>query len=293
MTTKKKAKKEPKKGTELVVSEKPVAIVEEKDHVGESLILQYLDAFGFSYLTKAEKMQFIGIAKAFQLNPFKREIHCVPYMTTVKNPVTGEWKKEKERKLSIITGYEVYINRAERSGRLDGWNVKIVDEGTPKCRAVVTIHRKGWGHPMEHEVFLREFQKETKAWKEMPFFMLKKVAIAQGMRLAFPDAVGGMPYTGDEIMGDIIEADAHSEDVGSIPAETPEELAEKTRAQAEAREKLDGLSSAVKEGFRILGYTDKTMWAFCNKFGWDDRRIMSEINKIVDVREASKQEQSK
>lgn len=272
----------PVKDVAVRVEDAPATVADNRDAVSEPLLMQYLDAFGFSYLTKAEKMQFIGIARAFQLNPFKKEIHCVPYMVSVKDPITGEYKKEKERKLSIITGYEVYINRAERSGRLNGWDVRIEDAGTAKCRAVIRIFRKGWEHPLEHDVYLAEFKRDTKAWKEMPLFMLKKVAIAQGMRLAFPDAVGGMPYTGDEIMGAIIEADAHGDDDG---AETQEEIAEKTRKIAEARKKLEGLSDDVKEGFRILGYTDKTQWMFCTKFGWDDQRILAEINKIVDLLE--------
>ena len=33
----------------------------------------------------------------------------------------------------------------------------------------------------------------------MPNFMLKKVAIAQGFRLAFPDELGGLPYLAEEL----------------------------------------------------------------------------------------------
>ena len=36
-------------------------------------------------------------------------------------------------------------------------------------------------------------------WASKPYTMIKKVAIAQGFRLAFPDEIGGMPYTADEL----------------------------------------------------------------------------------------------
>ena len=43
-------------------------------------ITKYMEAFGIaSQLEKGEKEQFIEIATAFQLNPFKREIYCIPY----------------------------------------------------------------------------------------------------------------------------------------------------------------------------------------------------------------------
>jgi len=86
--------------------------------VEEKTIIDYMDAFGHSQeLLPNEKKAFINIAKEFGLNPFKREIYCVAY---------GEGKY---RNLSIVTGYEVYLKRAERIGRLDGWNVTTKGEG--------------------------------------------------------------------------------------------------------------------------------------------------------------------
>lgn len=82
--------------------------------VQKQTILDYLKAFGLaSELTEPEKLQFIEIAQAFRLNPFKREIHVAVFGD-------GEY-----RKLSIITGYEVYLKRAERTGKLDGWRAWI------------------------------------------------------------------------------------------------------------------------------------------------------------------------
>ena len=38
-----------------------------------------------------------------------------------------------------------------------------------------------------------------KVWREKPGTMLKKVAIAQAFRLAFPDEMGSLPYTAEEM----------------------------------------------------------------------------------------------
>lgn len=156
-------------------------------------ILDYLTAFGFaSQLTDSEKLQFIEIAQAFRLNPFKREIHVAVYGE-------GEY-----RRLSIITGYEVYLKRAERTGRLDGWRAWIEGEGE-QMKALVEIHRKDWSEPFVHEVYWREaVQKKkdgspTSFWTKQPRFQLKKVAISQGFRLAFPDELGGLPYDASEL----------------------------------------------------------------------------------------------
>ena len=156
-------------------------------------LTDYLNIAGVATkLSEKERMNFIEIAQAYCLNPFKREIYCVSYGY-------GDSKTT-----SIITGYEVYIKRAERTGKLDGWDLTI--EGKmPDLKAIVTIYRNDWSRPFKHEVYFEEVVQRKKdgsinaMWAKMPKFMLRKVAIAQGFRLCFPDELGGMPYTADEI----------------------------------------------------------------------------------------------
>lgn len=160
----------------------------------------YLDAMGLaSKLTPQEKTQFIEIAQAFGLNPFIREIYATKY---------GEGQYAK---FSIIVGYEVYLKRAERSGQLAGWSATTTGSVEGKdLRGIVTIHRKDWNQPLIHEVYYSEYvqttydkstnsQRPNKMWSEKPFTMIKKVAIAQGFRMAFSVDLGGIPYTSDEM----------------------------------------------------------------------------------------------
>lgn len=128
-----------------------------------------------------EVFMALGIIKSMNLNPFNREVHLIKYSANDK--------------LSIVVGYEVYIKRAERSGKLDGWKASVDRQaGTAK----VVIYRKDWTNPFEWEIKLDEFDKKQSTWKQIPDFMGKKVAIAQAFRLAFPDELAGMPYTEDE-----------------------------------------------------------------------------------------------
>ncbi len=129
--------------------------------------------------TDKELFMFMGIAKSYGLNPLKREIHFVKYGSAPA---------------SIIVGYEIYLKRAERTGKLDGWKCWI--EGD---KAIIEIKRKDQSIPIKWEVDRKEFDKQQSTWKAMPNFMLKKVAIAQGFRLAFPDELGGLPYLAEEL----------------------------------------------------------------------------------------------
>jgi phage recombination protein Bet len=161
--------------------------------IQKETILEYLKAFGFTKtLTEAEQNQFIQTALAGNLDPFKREIHIA---------VFGEGEN---RKLSILTGYQVYLKRAERTGNLDGWRAWLEGDG-PLMKAVVEIFRKDWSHSFTHEVYWEEaVQKKkdgnpTQFWAKQPRFQLRKVAIAQGFRLAFPDELGSLPYETAEL----------------------------------------------------------------------------------------------
>lgn len=150
---------------------------------------EYLTAMGLQLPEKHKKM-FLELSQAYGLNPFKREIYAVGY---------GE-------NFNIITGYEVYIRRAENSGKLDGWSVDVKGKASDwSLSATITIYRKDWSHPFEHTVYYHECVSKnrdgnpTAIWNKMPVFMTKKVAIAQGFRLCFSEDLGGMPYTADEI----------------------------------------------------------------------------------------------
>ena len=157
-------------------------------------IKEYCDVFLNNSLNDKETAQFIEIATAYNLNPFKREIYCVPYESYNK------LKGCKERKLSIVTGYEVYLKRAERSGKLAGWEVKTGGKfGQSDFRGIIKIYRHDWKEPFQHEVYFSEYKQNTHIWNTKPVTMIKKVAVAQGFRMAFPDEMGGLPYTSDEL----------------------------------------------------------------------------------------------
>jgi|GEM_PF-845769 len=175
------------------MSENAVAVREE---ITKAKVMEYLDAAGITNtLLDNEKQMFFNMARAFCLDPFKREIHITAY---------GQGDR---RKCTIITGYEVYIKRAERTGKLDGWKVWTEGEGKA-LKAIVEIYRKDQKYPFSHEVYYSECVQMNKdgypnaVWAKQPRFMTKKVAIGQAFRLCFPDDLGGMPYEESELPQD-------------------------------------------------------------------------------------------
>jgi len=199
--------------------------------------------------TDKELFMFMGIAKSYGLSPLKREIHFVKYGTSPA---------------SIIVGYEVYLKRAERTGQLDGWKCWIEKDDIGE-KAVIEIKRKDQAMPIRWEVYRKEFDRQQATWKTMPMFLLKKVAISQGFRLAFPLEIGGMPYTAEELPND--KGGGVSE---VLPTETGADVPEPEIVE-EAPVKL--ISEAQQ----------KRLFAKAKEAGWptiDLKRYLSEVYGI-------------
>lgn len=242
--------------------------VRHQDEITAERIREYLDTFGLtSKLEPAEAAQFIAVCRELQLNPLKREVYCIPY---------GSGEK---RKLSIVVGFETYLKRASRLGLLRGWRawtegtitptqvrrmISYTDKRTGEQRtfpkdvtewrgglvAKVEIQRSDWTSPFLHEVDFLEYRQENDMWASKPRTMLKKVAIAQGFRLCFPDEFGGLPYCQEELPDAMTRA-APAIEADPVPpcAPPPVESADATRA--EIRGLADELGLGVEERRRM------------------------------------------
>ena len=161
-------------------------------NVQEKEIIKWMDATGLSNkLHDDEKVQFLQMAKAFNLNPIKREIFCNVYYAD----------DPERRTLSIVIGYRAFIKKAEHLKLLDGWGCVTMNEDGD-MKAVCTIYRKDRKFPFVWDAWYKEcYQTKRNGepnsfWRKMPKFMLKKVCTAQAFRLCFPDE--DMPYVQGE-----------------------------------------------------------------------------------------------
>ena len=241
------------------------------------VIEDFIFSSNLTKLSAPQRKLFIAIAIRNQLDPFKREIHAVPYWNSQKNAYD----------LSIVTGYETYLKRAERSNKLNGW--KCWTEGTIKdgdLRAVIEIERKDWNKPLHHEVEFNEYNLDRGLWKTKPKTMIKKVAMAQAFRLAFPEDLGGLPYTADEIdTGNNIpeqieskpELDANGEVIPPMIEEThssevPSLYFEEVKKHLEGYKNLFELRNGFKKHYHE----------------WKDKLISEEFERIVALKDELK-----
>ena len=115
-----------------------------------------------------------------------------------------------ERNVSFIAGKEYFTEKAEAHPQFDGMRAGIFvrpkaggelehREGTfylPSEEVLLggwaEVYRKDRKVPMKAEVSLAEYNNGRRNWGKMPATMIRKVAMVQALREAFPQNLGGM-----------------------------------------------------------------------------------------------------
>ncbi len=203
-------KKEVKLKKKVVEKKEEKAIVKDTSFPSEQAVKEYL-AGTSNQLTDEHFKMFFYVTERSNLNPLLKEAYAIPY----RNKRTGKLE------LSIITNYNVYIQRAEQLPLLDGWHVETVRKANPKTQqedicSTITIYRKDWAHPFTHDAWFSEYNQGNAIWREKPITMNEKCATGPGFRLCFPTAFKNMPYIAEELP-DYMTKRGYSEPVKQKP----------------------------------------------------------------------------
>ena len=190
-----------------------------------AIIRKYL-VNGQGNVTDQEVVMFINLCKAQRLNPFLKEAYLIKYGN---QPAT------------IVTGKEVFTKRARRNKDYAGQQAGIIvqkEDGTIENRigtlrlqdetivgGWAKVYIKGYEVPTEITVSFDEYVGTKKdgeinsQWSKKPATMIRKVALVQALREAFPEDFQGM-YSAEEM--NVIEPEA-DEPVTEVETEIIEE----------------------------------------------------------------------
>ena len=133
-------------------------------------------------VTDKEVFLFLKLCQAQKLNPFVREAYLIKYGSAAAQMVVGK---------------ETFLKRAEANEDFDGYD--ITEKGkVPEYSVTCKVYRKKLKHPITVTVDYSEYVgtnakgEINRMWKGKPKTMLRKVALMQGLREAFPTALGGL-----------------------------------------------------------------------------------------------------
>ena len=213
----------------------------EEVRLSSNMVKRYLVSGDASSVTDQEVMMFITLCKYQHLNPFLREAYLVKYGSS---PAT------------IVTGKDTFLKRAERNdkykGKASGIVIQTKDgkieyrDGTLKLDGEKIVG--GWAkvyiegrEPEMTTVSFEEYAGRKKdgslnsQWASKPATMIRKVAVVQALREAFPEDFGSL-YSPEE-MGEASEVIPEQDAPVEVQAEAkvvepePKKTAKKNSAE--------------------------------------------------------------
>lgn len=163
-----------------------------------NIIKKYL-VNGNGNVSDQEAVMFLNLCKAQRLNPFLREAYLIKYGSSPATIVTGkEVFTKRARRNKDYAGFEagVIVQDAE-AGNLDYRVGTLVLEGENLVGGWAKIHIKGYSTPIETTASMSEYcqtkdGKPMSNWASKPATMIRKVALVQALREAFPEDLQGM-----------------------------------------------------------------------------------------------------
>lgn len=230
--------------------------------LNDDIVKRYLVSGDPNKVTNTEVKMFTELCKAQRLNPFLREAYLVKFGS---NPA------------QIIVGKDVFLKRARSNPRFKGFKAGIIVEtkdGTYQNRpgtfytpgekivgGFCKVAIEGWDFPLEHSVAMSEFSRSTATWKSMPAVMIRKVALVQALREAFPEDFQQL-YSEEEMPVDdaaldrepVVIDDAAAEEIADAEAEVIDEADTISDAQRKRMFAIAGDEGLVRAAMARAGY---------------------------------------
>lgn len=215
---------------------------DEKIKLSADMVKRFL-VNGGGNITNEELFMFMNLCKYSHLNPFTREVYLIKYGD--RNPAT------------MVVGKDVHLKRAKRHPEFAGLQAGIIlqgkdggfydREGTfydPETEKLAggwaRVKINGWQCDLYASVSLCEYiGKKSNGevngqWASKPATMIRKVAIVQALREAFPEDTAGM-YVQEELPeAQAVRLDEAAVVVDAEVVETPKEEPKNQEPKAES-----------------------------------------------------------
>ena len=196
---------------------------EEIVKLSPSIIKRYL-VNGSGMVTDQEVVMFLNLCRFQHLNPFLREAYLIKYGNNPATMVVGKdaITKRAMRNASFSGQQAGVVVQQVETGELEYRPGALVLEDEKLVGGWAKVFVKGYQEPIEAVVGLSEYVGTKKTgevneqWTKRPATMIRKVALMQALREAFPDDLAGM-YDSSEMGVDLNESAMAPVDMDNLP----------------------------------------------------------------------------
>ena len=204
---------------------------------------------GNGNITDQEALMFISLCKYQHLNPFLKEAYLIKFGNSPAQQIVSK---------------EAFMKRAEQNPHFKGMqagcivvrNNEVVEtKGAfvlPKDELVggwATVKRDDRDVPITVQISFNEFSKGQSTWKSMPANMIRKTAIVNALREAFPNDLGAM-YTEEDAQTQVSTNSATNTQNKPEPKQNIADLVNDTdpiKKPAKAKKKVKDVTPAEGE----------------------------------------------
>lgn len=153
-------------------------------------------------LTEKQVGQALSLIKGRNLNPLANEVYIVAYKnkdgyTEFSLIVSKEAFLKRAAKCKDYEGFEAGVVVVDKNGVMHERKGSLVLPGDTLVGGWARVYRKSFKVPIEIFVSREEYDKKRSTWNTMPATMIRKTALVNALREAFPEDLGNM-YTEDD-----------------------------------------------------------------------------------------------
>lgn len=168
------------------------------------MIKKYLVSGDAERVTDQEVVMFMQLCANACLDPWQREAYCIKYGNSPATMVVGKDAYQKRADADPnFDGQEAGVVVVDADGILQHRDGCLVLDGETLVGGWAKVWRKDRKHPSTAECSLMEYCGRKKdgqpngQWSGKPATMIRKVALVQALREAFPARLGGL-YVAEE-----------------------------------------------------------------------------------------------
>ena len=200
-------------------------------------------------LTEKQVGQALSLIKGRNLNPLANEVYIVAYKnkdgyTEFSLIVSKEAFLKRAAKCKDYEGFEAGVVVVDKNGVMHERKGSLVLPGDTLVGGWARVYRKSFKVPIEIFVSREEYDKKRSTWNTMPATMIRKTALVNALREAFPEDLGNM-YTEDD-GGETFD---RIKDV--TPQESREDIVARKMAQIEQFNKEQEVNHPVPEPTQV------------------------------------------
>ncbi len=236
-----------------------------------SIVMRYIVSNG-EQIDNREIYSFMMMCQARKLNPLAKDCYLQAFKGRATVVVSKDYFVRTANLHETFNGMEAGVVVRTAENTLEYREGALVLDGEQLIGGWCNVHDRRREYPSKAVVSFKEYNKGKSSWLTIPATMIRKVAVVQALREAYPESYGGI-YDADELPSNVIGDNVETAKEATIP-----EIVNTETGLLMLSRRLMTLINAVED-------TCENLYMSCEGISKAVKRL-SEINDALD-KEAS------